>query len=261
MINLEQIKAYFPAELREQKGFQKYMLKEYLLLMILDFLSSTKHIQNLVFIGGTNLRLIKGINRFSEDLDFDCKDFSRSQFDAMSEDVRRFLEKQGLRVVFKESTNEKLQAFRTNIFFPELLFDLNLTGHREERFLIKLEAEDQNIDYKTKMTLIKGCGFFFTFPTPEDDVLCAMKLSAMLARSKGRDFYDAMFLLSQTSPNYDFLGKRNGINNLEELKTAVSKLLKTVNLNQKQKDFEHLLFEKKNSGRILFFDEFVQELK
>jgi len=86
-------------------------------------------------------------------------------------------------------------------------------------------------------------------------------LSAMLSRSKGRDFYDAMFLLSFTQPNYDFLGKRNGVHNLKEFKTAVSKLLKTVNLNQKQKDFEHLLFEKKNSGRILLFDEFVQELK
>jgi len=261
MINLEQIKAYFPAELREQKTLQKYILKEYLLLMILDFLSSTKYVKKLVFIGGTNLRLIKGINRFSEDLDFDCKNFSQLEFDAMSDDVRRFLEKQGLRINIKVSPPDKLQAFRTNIFFPELLFDLNLTGHREERFLIKLESQDQNIDYKPKMTLIKGCGFFFSFPTPEDDILCAMKLSAMLSRSKGRDFYDAMFLLSFTQPNYDFLGKRNGVHNLKEFKTAVSKLLKTVNLSQKQKDFEHLLFEKKNSGRILLFDEFVRGLK
>ena len=30
--------------------------------------------QNIAFIGGTSLRLIKKIDRFSEDLDFDCKD-------------------------------------------------------------------------------------------------------------------------------------------------------------------------------------------
>ena len=31
------------------------------------------------FIGGTNLRLVKGIDRFSEDLDFDCKNFYTKQ--------------------------------------------------------------------------------------------------------------------------------------------------------------------------------------
>jgi len=54
------------------------------------------------------------------------------------------------------------------------------------------------------MTNIKGCGFFFSFPVPTDEVLCAMKLSAMLSRQKGRDFYDAMFLLAQAKPDYHF---------------------------------------------------------
>ena len=74
MIQIEQIRNYFPVQIRGNSGFDKHILKEYLQLMILDYLSSTPTIQKMAFIGGTNLRLVKGIDRFSEDLDFDCKD-------------------------------------------------------------------------------------------------------------------------------------------------------------------------------------------
>ena len=65
MNQLEWIKNFFPNELRENASFQKYMLKEYFQLLILDFLSTTPYIKKIVFIGGTNLRLVKGIDRFS----------------------------------------------------------------------------------------------------------------------------------------------------------------------------------------------------
>ena len=65
MIQLEMIKNYFPAELQDNTSFKKYMLKEYLQLAILDFLSTTPYISKIIFIGGTNLRLVKGIDRFS----------------------------------------------------------------------------------------------------------------------------------------------------------------------------------------------------
>ncbi len=73
MISIEQIKNYFPVQIRDNAVFYKHMIKEYLQLLILDYLSSTHYIQKTTFIGGTNLRLVKGIDRFSEDLDFDCK--------------------------------------------------------------------------------------------------------------------------------------------------------------------------------------------
>lgn len=58
MILLEQIKRYYPVQLRENASFQKFMLKEYLQLLILDFLSSTPFVEKIVFIGGTNRRCI-----------------------------------------------------------------------------------------------------------------------------------------------------------------------------------------------------------
>jgi hypothetical protein len=66
--------------------------------------------------------------------------------------------------------------------------------------------------------------------------------------------------LAQTGPDYGFLEKRCGIHNLDELKATLLTNLETVNLSQKSKDFEHLLFEKSNSRRILAFGDFVSGL-
>jgi predicted nucleotidyltransferase component of viral defense system len=96
---------------------------------------------------------------------------------------------------------------------------------------------------------------------PPNGVLCSMKIAAMFARAKGRDFYDSMFLLSQTNPDYDFLAKRSEVGNLQELKKRTIELLKTTDLNVKKRDFEHLLFNKTNSEKILHFGEFMQSLR
>ncbi len=137
MIQLEQILSFYPPILKENILLRKYIFKEYIQLMILDFLSNTKYISNLTFIGGTNLRLVKGIDRFSEDLDFDIKNLSKNDFFEMTNSVLLFLERSGIKVEPKDKENQKLIAFRRNLHFPELLFDLGLSGYREERFLIK----------------------------------------------------------------------------------------------------------------------------
>lgn len=260
MISLDQIRPFFPPVIRDSPGFQKYMLKEYIQLRILDYLSDSVHVRKLAFIGGTNLRLIKGIDRFSEDVDFDCKDFSENEFTDMTSDVVLFLKRLGLNPEIRDKKSERVKAFRSSFYFPGLLFDLNLTGHRDERFLIKLECQDQGVKYEPQLVHIKGCGLFFPFPAPPDPVLCAMKIAALLSRAKGRDFYDVMFLLGQTEPDYDFLAARCGIPDRSALKNALKELLETVNLEHKAKDFEHLLFERKNSRRILQFRVFAEAL-
>lgn len=195
MIGLDHIRNYFPVTVRDRAAFGKYMIKEYLQWAIMDFISTPHYVRKITFIGGTNLRLVKGIDRFSDDLYFDCKEFSRTEFVKMTDAVIRFLERSGRRVEARERNNPKLSAFHRSIHFPELLFDLGLSGHREERFLIKIEGQDQGIEYNPEITNINGCGFFFPFPVPSDGVLCSMKVAAMLDRAKGRDFFDLMFLL------------------------------------------------------------------
>ena len=260
MIELDHIKNYFPAETKSNAAFHKYMVKEYAQLLILEFLSTSAFLKKMVFIGGTNLRLVKGINRFSEDLDFDCKDFSKEEFFRMTDDVLVFLQRSGFNVETRDKENTRLKAFRRTFYFPGLLFDLKLSAYKEERFLVKIESQDQGFDYKPVMVNIRRMGFFFPFPVPPDDVLCAMKIAALLSRQKGRDFYDVMFLLGQTPPNYDYLSAKCGIHNLVELKKALASTVKTTDLKIKSRDFEHLLFNKEHAGKILAFAKFIKGL-
>ena len=260
MLSLEQIQNYFPPLISENPAHKKYIVKEYIQLMILNFLSTSKFVKKIMLIGGTNLRLVKGIDRFSEDLDFDCKNFSAEDFAEMSQTVLTFLQRSGIRAETREKQSEKLTAFRSSIYFPEMLFESGLSAYREERFLIKLESQDQDFEYVPKMVNIIGCGFLISFPVPPDDVLCAMKLSALLSRAKGRDFYDALFLLSQTKPNYDYLAQKQHIHNLAGLKSRLIETIEKVDLPNKSKDFEHLLFNKENKDRILKFNEFIKSL-
>jgi predicted nucleotidyltransferase component of viral defense system len=261
MIELNQLRNFFPEILRNQQQFQKYLLKEYLQLMMLDFLSTQPLVKKLCFIGGTNLRLVKGIDRFSEVLNFDCKELSKGEFIELNGNLLTYLRHNGLQVEIRDKDNSRLKAFRSSFYFPSLLYELGISVYKKERFLIKIECQDQQIPYRIKTVNIKGCGFYFPFPVPPDEVLCSMKLSAMLTRHKGRDFYDAQFLLAQTEPDYSFLEVRHGIHSLKELKAAVDAILQKVNLELKLRDFERLLFLSRNGERILNTGEFFNDLK
>ncbi|MFW6275641.1 MAG: nucleotidyl transferase AbiEii/AbiGii toxin family protein [bacterium] len=260
MIQTDFLKNFFPLYLWNNPAQRKYIIKEYIQLLILDYLSTTQYINKIVFIGGTNLRLTKGIDRFSEDLDFDCKKLSNEEFIKMTDDIIKFLQRFGFMIQSPDQPNDKLKAFRRNIYFPELLFELGLSGYREERFLIKIKSQDQQIYYKHKLETIKGCGLYFKFPVPDDEIMCAMKISALLSRQKGRDFYDVMFLMEQTKPDYSFLSARCGIKNQEQLKHALKDMLQKIDLSHKAKDFEHLAFQERSIKKIMFFDDFVNDL-
>ncbi len=259
MIDISYINSYFPPQITSQAVFQKHILKEYIQLMTLDYLASTPYVSKLTFIGGTNLRLLMGIDRFSEDLDFDCKSLDENEFIRLTNGIVTYLKKCGLNVETREKNNSHLTAFRRNIFFPEFLFELGLTGHREERFLLKIEAQDQCVPYPVEIRNVARCGFFFSLQTPPNGVLLSMKLSALLARAKGRDFYDCMFLMQHTHPDYDFLSQRAGISNAIQLKEAIHKKLQSIDLNLKKKDFEHLLLNTHSSDKILHFEDLVMQ--
>lgn len=261
MIDLDYIRSFFPPAIANNSRFDRYMLKEYIQLMALGHMATTPYISKIAFIGGTNLRLIQGIDRFSEDLDFDCKEMTETAFITMTDSVIRYLQKNNIRVEPRDTPNPKLTAFRRNLHFPQMMFDLGLTGHREERFLIKVEAQDQGVAYAPQLANVNRMGFFFNLQVPPIDVLCAMKLSAVLTRHKGRDFYDSLFLLSKTCPSYEFLKAKNDIDSLEALKSAVAAMQPTVDMEMKKRDFQHLLFQEENAERIIQFYDFIANLK
>ena len=261
MIDIEYIRSFFPPTIASQSRFDRYMLKEYLQLQILDYLATTSYINKISFIGGTNLRIVQGIDRFSEDLDFDCKDLSEEEFMAMTDSVVNYLRNSNIDVETRDKPNPRLTAFRRNLYFPQMLFNLGLTGHRDERLLLKIETQNQGVAYQPIVVNINKMGFFFSIQVPPLDVLCAMKFSAILSRQKGRDFYDTIFLLSKTNPNMDFLHAKTGISTMKELKNAMKNRLLEIDLNEKKRDFVHLLFNESNAERILKFGEIINGMQ
>lgn len=258
MIDINSLLGYYPEAVATNKAFHKHILKEYVELLALEHLSRSPLVAKIVFIGGTNLRLVHGIDRFSEDLEFDCKGLTETEFVELSDEVTKCLRNNGLQVELRDKDTSHLTAFRRNLYFPELLFEMGLTGHREERFLMKIEAQDQGVDYQSQMALINRCGFLFPMPVAPKEVLLSMKLLALLTRGKGRDFYDTIFLWQQTSPDYDLLGDRCGIGTPEALREALEEKLSSTDLKLKQRDFEHLLFNTIRSTQILYFREFIE---
>ena len=259
MIDMMYIRGFYPPHIADNAVFQKHILKEYVELLALEWITRSEYAKKMVFIGGTCLRLVYGIDRFSEDLDFDCKELGADDFHQMTEKLIAFLRLQGLRVELRAKDSSRLTAYRSNVYFPELLFDLQLTGHREERFLMKIEAQNQGVDYKREQAIVRRNSFLFPVAVPPIGVLLSMKISALLARQKGRDFYDVMFLWSRTKPDYSFLRQRVDIDDETILKTRIQDMLRTVNINEKRRDFEHLLFDSRRSEQILYFDKLILE--
>ena len=258
MIDLQSILAYYPPQIATNASFHKHILKEYIELLALEHLSQSPYAPKIVFIGGTNLRLILGLDRFSEDLDFDCKQLNAEEFISMTDALVEYLRLNGLQVELRDKEDPRLTAYCRNIYFPKLLFDMNLTGHREERFLMKIE--DQGVNYTTQTAMVSRNGFFFPVTVPSKSTMLSMKLAALLARAKGRDFYDTIFLWQQVQPDYDFLRQRCGIGDPEALRKAINDKLDTVDLVQKQKDFEHLLSNPSRSAQILHFRQFIDSM-
>ena len=253
MIDLQYIRNFYPANIGGNPRFDRLILKEYLQLLILDYIQTSKYAPLLTFIGGTCLRHVYGIDRFSEDLDFDCKLLTQEDFMAMTDNVITHLQRNGVNAVARDKENKRLTAFRRNIYFPELLFELNLSGHRDERLLIKIEAQDQGIDYEPQVVTINKLGFTFLLRCAPADIICSMKVAALLGRGKGRDFYDLIFLSSFTKPNYNFLRERCGIANGVELKSALQDVLSRTNLQFKRQDFVHLVIDERQADKILLF--------
>ncbi len=260
MESIDSIRIFYPPAIAQNKAFDPMILKEYIQCQTLEYLSRQPGAAGMAFIGGTCLRLVHGINRFSEDLDFDCKNMDKTQFLHLTDNLRVYLEKSGYKVEVKDKESEKLTAFRRNFYFPELLYSLNLSGYREQRFLLKIETQDQEIEYPFETVFLNRCGFLFPLKVAPISVLCAMKVMAVLNRGKGRDFYDLMFLLQRTEPDYGFLEQKNAICNKAQLVEELINNAGSTDLSRKRRDFDHLLIEKSDADRIMWFEDLVRNL-
>jgi predicted nucleotidyltransferase component of viral defense system len=260
MISFEEIKSLFAEGLRKNPSHFDYMLKEYLHYRMLDVIFSGEYASKLSFIGGTNLRILYHIQRFSEDLDFDCFNLSREEFLSLTGEVIDRLAQEGINVKADDKEkDQKLIAFRRNIVFPGLLFDLGFTGHREKKLLIKIECEPHNYGYEPEKPIIQKFNVFTQIFAPSPSILLSMKTGAVLERGKGRDYYDFIFLSGITEPDFGYLAEKFGITNHAQLYERILESCKTTNFELKSKDFEKLVFEPAETRKVLFFKEYIRQ--
>jgi predicted nucleotidyltransferase component of viral defense system len=185
-------------------------MREYLQARILMVLQSEGAMIPLAFHGGTALRFLYQLPRFSEDLDFALERPDRG-YDFLSylEDIKAQLTLEGYPVAIKYNVEKVVNnAF---ISFPGLLFEFNLSPHPSQNFSIKLEVDTKPPKGATLTTsLIRHRDLYINLQHHDQASLFAGKIHALLQREyvKGRDIYDLIWYLSDSTwplPNFQML--------------------------------------------------------
>ncbi|MFW6025175.1 MAG: nucleotidyl transferase AbiEii/AbiGii toxin family protein [Candidatus Woesearchaeota archaeon] len=209
MISKDQLK-----NLNEDNSLHLYQKeKEYLIKLFLNYYY--KDYEDAVFKGGTALRLIYGLNRFSEDLDFNIT--NPQIFKKEIKSTLKYFDKIGIENFFiKEELFES--SYTSTIGFHGPLYD----GSKKTRNKIRIDAgyRDKvlngsrwkiiNSEYpETKSKILVN-----TMDIKE--ILCE-KIRALFSRDKGRDLYDVWFLLnSGVKLDINLLKQKIDLNQINE---------------------------------------------
>jgi len=190
---------------------QNNALKEIAQDIALMVLSKTEFFKLAAFQGGTCLRILYGLNRFSEDLDFILKKpDSNFVWDKYIKNMQQEFEAYGYLLEIKDRSklgnNIKSAFLKTNSLGGLLILkDINFM---QTKLKIKLEIDTNpplGSQYENK---------FLDFPLPyaitaqDKESLFASKTHAILCRKfdKGRDWYDFDWYVSKKIKiNLDFL--------------------------------------------------------
>lgn len=208
--------------LREYKSSSKdeelNACKEIYQEIALAALSRANFFQKGAFLGGTCLRIVHHLDRFSEDLDFELKkqdqNFSWGPYLHALEDEFKAYGLQLTATERSEVSSAVKKAFLKDDSFGQILTlrsprnDLSDT----QTIKIKLEIDINPPGYSEYSTHIVNYPFPFSVITQDLPSLLAGKCIALLCRQyiKGRDWYDFLwYLRCNISVNYHYL--RSGL--------------------------------------------------
>jgi predicted nucleotidyltransferase component of viral defense system len=185
------------------------LVREYLQARILESLQDTGTFLRWAFVGGTALRFLFSVPRFSEDLDFSIitpgKD---ADFKSAIAEVKRVFEREGYSIDVK--VREKKTVASVWVRFPGLPREVGISSHAAQVLSIKVEldtnppagAHIENSVVRRHVTL-NLCHY-------DKASLLAGKIHAVLSRpwTKGRDLYDLVWYLADRTwpePNLHLL--------------------------------------------------------
>lgn len=275
MIDFNVIQNSYNENIRQPK-FKQAMLKEYFQYKILDIINNSKWSDSLVFLGGSNLRIVHNFRRFSDDLDFDIKgDYDENDHENMCRYVCNQLAKEGVEVeIDREKKNKKDHhiAYTRYINFPKMLKIQGIHNDPRKKIFVKLDAQAHNygnFSYTPEDRIINRFGVFTSVKTTPIDVILSMKYCSILERAKGRDFYDVTELVNLTKPNDDYLTNRFKHGKLKEdyygpihLKERIIKKIEKMEIKdweEKIKEIERYIFNPAESSKILHFENWIMD--
>lgn len=190
------------------------LVREYLQARVLDSLQRAGAFEHWAFLGGTALRFLYRLPRFSEDLDFSrttaaaSRESTRKEFNRFIWKVKKTFEAEAYQVDVRERPDAVVQS--ALVGFPGLLHDLGLSPHREQSISIKIEIDTNPPPHAVTETSLVRRHVLLNLLHYDKPSLLAGKLHALLHRShlKGRDVYDLVWYLSDSSwpkPNLPLL--------------------------------------------------------
>lgn len=237
----------------ENKLFKRNILKEYLQILVLDFIYSNSKYSKMFFYGGSCLAHCFDLDRLLEDLDFvDIK--KNIDISKLAKDLENY---------FKNKTDLNLivtvQKFRIYLKFP-LLYEIGLAKKNESDLLfLKIEVfKEFNFckNYKTEIIPLFKFNKSILIKTFDLPTLMSTKIRAILYRkwektnkngevlikAKGRDYFDLMWYLEKgVKPNINCI---ENIKNSAELKEKLLKIIEKVDSKSIALDLELFINKK-----------------
>ncbi len=189
----------------------RHIVREYLQARILESLQRVGAMIPLAFHGGTALRFLYEIARYSEDLDFALERRSEAyDFRRYLQAIERDLSAEGYDLTLK--FNDQKVVHSAFVRFAGLLYELGLSPHTSEILAIKLEVDTRPPFGAILTTSVINRHVKLHLQHHDPASLLAGKLHALLQRAyvKGRDLYDLAWYLNQPTwpnPNLEMLNQ------------------------------------------------------
>lgn len=191
-----------PLKTREEKF---NVAREYLQIAVLKILSDAQAFQGMAFVGGTALRILYQVRRYSEDLDFSVTSKSKYNFEACTSAIERGFKLQNIAVELK---TKRGVVDNCMIHFTSILQEIGIAVARDQKLSVKLEVDTSPPKGAEVTDTIVNSNFIFPVRHYDIPSLMSGKLHAVMFRrfTKGRDFYDLLWYLSRkTEPNLKLL--------------------------------------------------------